>query len=323
MDAIAKPRFDPLPNPSTHDGKPRRIGVEIELGDMPEREVAEVVAATFGGDIEDTGENAFKVSTDQLGTLEIYLDTSLRKKAQGRIADIGLNLSRAVVPVEIVTPPLADLSPLIQLEEALREAGASGSGEGLLYGFGVHFNPEVVSLSGAHVVPVATAYALIEDWLRSVRPIDNIRRLLPFTDPYPRGLVDALAAEDDVDLDGFSRIYLRETHGRNYGLDMLPLLMEANADLVRDLAEDLHAVSARPTYHFRLPDCRIHEPDWSLAHEWAQWVLVEHVAADTDLLDTLKTAWRDQREELVETRGEWADTVGEILGAQGERLRHG
>ena len=43
-------------------------------------------------------------------------------------------------------------------------------------------------------------------------------------------------------------------------------------------------MSARPTFHYRLPNCRVDEPDWRIAHEWNAWVTVEALAADEDAL---------------------------------------
>ena len=79
------------------------------------------------------------------------------------------------------------------------------------------------------------------------------------------------------------------------------------------LGDDAAAVKARPTWHYRLPDCRIDEDDWSLAQVWNRWRLVECVAADPALLDRLSAAWRDHRSQTLAGRSAWAERVGAIL----------
>ena len=55
-------------------------------------------------------------------------------------------------------------------------------------------------------------------------------------------------------------------------------------------------VKARPTFHYRLPDCRVNEPGWSVADAWNRWVYVESLAADTDLLAELIDACEKGRD---------------------------
>nr|WP_319248643.1 amidoligase family protein [uncultured Celeribacter sp.] len=314
MDTLADTTFLPLPAPLTAEGRPRRTGVEIEFGGLEEHKAAELVQQEFGGTLQGDGPHGFRVKDSRIGEVKIYLDTALRAKAEGELVKLGLNLSRAVVPVEIVTEPLTDLSLLTALTNRLRTAGAEGSGDDWVYGFGVHFNPEVVALTAAHVVPVAKSYALLEDYLRDVRPIDPSRRLLPFTDPYPRSYLDAICGRDFNSLHDFMRVYLAETPNRNRGLDLLPLLRSFDADAFMAQTGEKPSVSARPTYHFRLPDCRIDEPDWSLAQEWRRWVLVERVAEDATRLSALEDTWQAYRNTLLEGRPAWRRKVSDILG---------
>jgi len=219
-----------------------------------------------------------------------------------------------VVPVEIVTAPLDmdGMARLDDLRDALREAGALGSGAGLVFGFGVHFNIEVASGRDADTVRPLLAYALIEDWLRAAYPIDESRRLLPFTDPYPTDFVRALIeAGPGAARDRVTGLYLELTPSRNRGLDMLPLLAHFDAGRIRAAISD--KTSARPTFHFRLPDCRIDEADWTLATEWWRWVAVERVARDDALLRRLSDAWLDDHGLVTLSRQHWAERAGRIL----------
>ena len=310
--------FAPLPHPLNAKGEARRVGVEIELGGLPEAEVARIVAGQLGGRAVQEDSHIWAVEESAIGTVEVYLDIFLRKAQQGRLRDLALDLGREVVPVEIVTEPLdmEGMAKLDDLRDALRAAGALGSGAGLVFGFGVHFNIEVASEDDADTVRPLLAYALIEDWLRSAYPIDDSRRVLPFTDPYPTDFVRALiAAGPGAARDHVTGLYLELTPSRNRGLDMLPLLAHFDAPRVADAIAD--KTSARPTFHFRLPDCRIDEADWRLSTEWWRWVAVERVARDAALLRRLSDAWLDDHGLVTLLRQSWATRAGRILQSAG------
>lgn len=309
-------RFRALTPRDTAEGAARRVGVEIEFGGLTEAEVATLAAEVLGGQAREAGDFRHVVEGSVLGEIEILLDTAWRRYAENPIAERGLELGRAVVPVEIVTEPLdpVDLPVLDALRARLREAGATGSRDGLFLGFGVHLNAEVANRTVDAILPVLRAYALAEDWLRARRPIDPSRRILPFVAPYPRSLVDALAEAESWSLDRMIREYLDHAPSRNHGLDMLPVLRDLDeAAVVEALGDAAASVSARPTYHFRLPDCRIDEPGWSLAVPWDDWATVEEIAADGELLDSLAEAWRDHRASLTTIRPDWAANSGAII----------
>jgi len=303
-----------LPQPLNAAGEARRVGVEIELGGLDEERVAQIVAQRLGGRAEPEDSHIWAVRDSVIGDVAVYLDIFLRKAQKSRLRDLALDLGREVVPVEIVTAPLDmdGMARLDDLRDALREAGALGSGAGLVFGFGVHFNIEVASGRDADTVRPLLAYALIEDWLRAAYPIDESRRLLPFTDPYPTDFVRALIeAGPGATRDRVTGLYLELTPSRNRGLDMLPLLAHFDAGRIRAAISD--KTSARPTFHFRLPDCRIDEADWTLATEWWRWVAVERVARDDALLRRLSDAWLDDHGLVTLSRQHWAERAGRIL----------
>lgn len=309
--------FASLPRPEAADGSARRIGVEIEFGGLSEDRVARIVADTLGGAVSH-GDGPFWTVTDSaIGKVEVYLDTALRKAHQTALRDLALRLGREVIPVELVTEPL-DMGGMAHLQtvvEALRDAGAMGSGAGLAYGFGIHFNIQIASDDVADIRQPLLAYALIEDWLRDSMPIDDTRQVLPFTDPYPTSFVRDLINAGRVGLSDLVALYLDHCPSRNFGLDMLPIFAQIAPGLVRgDLGD---ATSARPTFHFRLPDCRIDEPEWGLPDEWARWVVVERVAQDEALLARLAAAWLDEHGVLTLSRSPWATRCGAILQKAG------
>jgi hypothetical protein len=304
----------PLPQPYDAKGEPRKIGVEIELGGLEEAQVADICAKTLGGTASQVDSHIWKVRNTSVGALDVYLDIFLRNATKSKLRDLALDLGREVVPVEIVTEPL-DLSRMGELDdlrESLRKAGALGSGAGIVFGFGVHLNVQIASSRSVDIVRPLLAYALIEDWMRSANPIDESRRLLPFTDPYPTEFVrDLIALGVDAPVSAVMETYLQHNPTRNRGLDMLPIFAELALDRVGQVVSG--KLSARPTFHFRLPDCLIDDADWSLADEWRRWLMVEQVAQDAALLERLGRAWEEDHGVLTLSRQSWARRCAGVL----------
>ena len=310
-----------LPRPETSGGQPRRVGVELEFSGITEQKVIDTVRTAFGGTARETGAGRWELSDSELGGFTCFLDSRpLEKLDREGLGRQLRDLARTVVPVELVTDPLqvADIARLDAVLDTLRRAGATGTRAGVLLGFGLHFNPEVVAPTLDGVLPTMTAYALIEDHIRQIADIDVSRRVLPWVDPWPRALLDRLADPDHpvTDLKGLIDIYLRLAPSRNHGLDMLPFFAHADCTRVARVM-DMEQIGARPTYHWRLPDCRIDEPGWTIAGEWNRWVLVERVAGDAALLDRLKAAWRDHRASFTSMRADWASRSGRMLREAG------
>lgn len=309
-----RPDIAPLPRPDTATGAPRLVGVEIEIGGLPEVRVARVARDTLGGRLEQGDGPFWTLKDSEIGDLEVYLDIFIRNSEKSALRDAALNLGREVIPVEIVSQPLTrdGLRRLNDLIPPLRRAGALGSSAGVFFGFGIHFNIQILSDDVADIRGPLTAFALIEDWLRAALPIDETRRILPFTAPYPTGFVRALLMLDPAaDLDRLIALYVGHNATRNRGLDMLPLFAHLAPKTLPPAL--LASTARRPTFHFRLPDCRIDEPGWSLAQGWRRWVLVEQVASDSRLMRALARVWQDAHGPVTLSRHTWAQRAGDIL----------
>jgi hypothetical protein len=317
--SVPRDRFLPLPLPADRAAaEARRTGVEIEFGGLREAEAAELARVLLGGRVERPGANEARLLGSRIGTLEVVLDTAYRDPGESALKSAVLEQARAVVPVEIVTEPLdrSALGLLERLLSMLAEAGATGTGDGALLGFGVHLNTEVPGEAREDIEPVLLAYALMEDWLREADPIDASRRLLPFVEPYPRPFVDALVEGlGGEGLAGLIDGYLAHNATRNRGLDLLPLFRHLDEARIVAALGDAGAVKPRPTWHYRLPDCRLGDPAWSLAYEWNRWVLVERLAANVELLDRLRALWREHRGALTTVRRDWREVVAEAIAA--------
>lgn len=312
VDTVGRDLFEPLPQPRSNAGSTRRVGIEIEFAGLTESRVAEIVAATLGGNVVEVAPYEMAVEDTSIGRVRSFLDTAFRSGRQHALSRLGLELGREVIPVEVVTEPLepAALPRVEALRAALHEAGALGSREALLLSFGVHLNVEVAGDAVDAWRPVLTAFALLEDWLRLADPIDGARRLLPFVDPYPPAFVaDLVALAPDATAADIVDLYLRLTPTRNRALDMLPLFAHLDADRLDRAPGDLGKVSARPAYHYRMPDSRIDEANWRLAYEWNRWVMVERVAADADLLAAIAARWCERGQ----LRRDWCAELEDVL----------
>lgn len=315
-DRISRDAFWRLPAPLRRDGAERRTGVEIEFAGLTEREAARVVKALWGGKVKPRSSHVIDVEHSEIGTVRIELDTAWKDKAESQFAEALLELSREVVPVEVVTEPLPTeaLPKIERLIEALARAGALGTEDGLFLAFGLHLNTEVASEDAAFIVPVVRAFAFLEDWLRASDPPDLSRRVLPFIDPWPRSFVDR-CAEDGAGwgLEDLCGSYLELIASRNHGLDLMPLLEHLFPERVVSVLPEGQAKGGRPTWHYRLPESGLGVEGWSVAYEWNRWVLVERVATDLPLLEALAKAWSQHRSSIPPLRSDWASDVAGLL----------
>ncbi|MBD3677576.1 MAG: amidoligase family protein [Rhodobacteraceae bacterium] len=310
----------PLPRPLTAVGEPRRTGVEIELGGLAEEQVARLAATHLGGQARRATGEDWEVTGTRIGALKVYLDIFLRKHADGALKTLGLKIGREVIPVEIVTDPLnlEELRVLSQFIERLRKEGAEGTSASVLYGFGLHLNPEIAGTADADIVRPLLAFALIEEWMHETWPIERTRELLPFTAPYPRKLVAELVRlGPDAPLAEVIAAYRAQTLSRNHGLDMLPVFTHLRPDLIAPDEGTGGTIHPRPAFHFRLPDCRIDDPDWSLGAEWRRWWLVEAITERPELLETVRQGWTESKAGLHLLGDDWVARCDAILKRAG------
>lgn len=300
------------PRPDAHDGRRRRVGVEIEFAAVSAREGANIVKSLFGGSIDEEDTHRFHIRGTEFGDFVCELDMQYAHDALGKDGDERADepafLSRfrgemrkffgdvgsLVVPYEIACPPI-DYTDLPRLDELLRkliEAGAEGTRSSPFYAFGAQLNPEIADTDPHHLVSMLKAYLLVSPWLREVMSLDFTRRLFAFADPFPDAYVRKVLADDYwPDLETFMTDYMAANPTRNRELDLLPLFAWFDKDLVRRRIDD-HRIKARPTFHYRLPDANIGEDDWNIVLEWNRWLVVEKLAEDPDLMARMAKAYR-------------------------------
>lgn len=322
------------PRPRTEAGEIRRIGVEIELSGLTVAEVATLLGEALSADVEVTSPYEHILRGDEAGPWRVELDyaylknlgrehadrsaddepsevdpTTLLKDATEGIIRRG---AEVLVPVEVVSPPLPmpRLAEVEELLSLLRRAGAKGTGASLSYAFGMQLNPELPALDATTITRYLQAFLCLYDWLLDRSQIDPTRRLTGYSAGFPatyvRRVIDpdyrptTAALIDD---------YLADNPTRNRALDLLPLFTHIDEARVRKVVEDPR-VKARPTFHYRLPNSEIDDPEWGVHVVWNDWLEVERLAADPPRLQRVCARYLELLERpLGGFLRDWAEEV--------------
>ncbi|HSG88199.1 MAG TPA: amidoligase family protein [Pseudomonadales bacterium] len=302
-------RFPQPPQPLRADGETRRVGVEFEFAGLRPEAIVAAIRAGIGGQARQDSAVAWTLEDTSVGDLRLELDFHLLQKvaAEGRderlpawISEIGdwsteiaERVASLVVPWEVVTGPIAvtDLHRLDAMVTSLREAGAQGTRQAPHFAFGVHLNPELPGLDARTVRDYFKAFLCLKDWLRVRCRPDLLRSLSPYISDFDdRWVREVVIPDYRPELPQFIDDYLLANPTRNRSMDMLPLLAHLDAERVFAKLDD-PLIKSRPTLHYRLPNCEIDDPDWSLRAIWTDWIEVERLAADSPRLARMGDAY--------------------------------
>jgi hypothetical protein len=340
MEAVTEEMTFELP-PAVHNvaGEVRKAGFEFEFSGVTLNVAAMHVRKVFGGEHVIHSTFVHTVRGTPFGKFSVEMDTTVLKdktyekplRAMGfeprrwdakRLESAILTTFATVVPAEVATPPLpvTDLSPLDDLRRRLRDSGARGTRAGLLYAFGLHINPEIVSDDPAYLLSVLRAFVLLYPWLKTRTEVDVSRRVSPYINPFPSEYVRLIASPDyPPTRDRLIEDYLAHNPTRNRPLDMTPVLAHLERDRVSRRVQERHLVKPRPAFHYRLPNCMVDEPHWTVAREWNTWVAVERLAADGGRLRELSREYLRADDRSVRPfYDRWPQIVeGYMAGARG------
>lgn len=299
----------------TEQGAARRLGVELEFIGLPLQTVSACLQALYGGQIRSVSEYEDELEASSLGDFTIELDFSyLKRRGRERdgategLEDIAEGLialvAKRLVPVEIVAPPIA-MDQLWQLEDlvrAVRHAGARGTRDAAHFAFGLHLNPEMPALDARTITYYLQAFMCLYPWLMQRSQVDFSRRVTPYIDPFPKDWVESVLRRGPADdLSALIDDYLEHNPTRNRALDMLPLFAHLDEARVRAKIDD-DRIKARPTLHYRVPNCQIDEPQWALVHAWRDWLQVEALAAQPERL-------AQACDECAQRAGRWGEQL--------------
>ncbi|WP_440999407.1 amidoligase family protein [Fodinibius sp. SL11] len=322
------------PITNNKEGNPRKVGLELEFAGIEPMKAAQIITSVFGGEIIEEHRYHINIINSRLGNFRVELDARiLRKMAEENIFDrLGITLeedsirksiedvvdkmARSVVPLEIVMPPVAiqDLEQLEQLRQALQQNKAKGTYASMVHAFGMHLNIESPDLKISTLLNYLRAFVIVYPWLLVVLKIDMTRRISPFVDPFPEKYVKKILDPDYApEADQFIEDYVEFNPTRNRPVDMMPIFGMLNKDLIAPVMEG-EKNAPRPTFHYRLPNSRIDNPEWRFADEWNHWIVVERLAADNEMLDKLSRLYLLHRDQtVISFRKQWAKTLGILL----------
>ncbi len=318
------------PRQISSEGKVRGVGVELEFAAISVRESALKVQSVFGGEIVRADSHRFHVKNTALGDFTCELDTWLAhhsaayetpqgpfsaawEEFQVQLHSVLGDISSIVMPCEIVCPPipLTELQRLDELVDALNASGVAGTRANPLYAFGAQLNPEIAEASAQWITSVLKAYLLMSDWLRGIMSIDLTRRLAAYNEAFSREYTAQIVNPNYwPTMDRLIDDYLFANPTRNRELDMLPLFAWIDEDRVRAAVSDTR-VKKRPTFHYRLPDANLGDPNWNVTLEWNRWSVVERLAERREVLNDMGAAYRANEQRLIPD--DWAIKSSEWL----------
>lgn len=294
------------PPKTTNDaGEERRVGFEIEYLGLDLAQTARVILEAFGeeekdGRVEKRHKNACVVNTEAFGPFNVEVDVELLQKLaetsekksgsdelnfEGAVEELISPLITSFAPNEVVTPPipLSRIGELEALIDLMREKGAEGTGVSISYAFGLHINPEAPSLEADSIRAHIQSFLLLYEWMQEEMRMNFSRKVTSFAGGFPKRYSRlVLSADYKPDLPTLIDDYLEFNPTRNRALDLLPLFAFVDEGRVTSVVKD-SLIKKRPTYHLRMPDCRIDDPSWQPTVEWNRWVMVEELANNEDL----------------------------------------
>lgn len=321
----------PLPTvQSKLDGTPRRVGVEFELKGLDVDSLAKLVASTLNGTVHCLSEAEYYVAVPPHGEYRVEIDSALLKNnaktaeqtgdtstLQEAALQVISSVGSRVVPCEVVSPPLPMTELAGQMDSlvpAIRDAGGQGTQQSPLYAFGVHLNVEPPTLEPQQIADYIKAFVCLYDWIVEAGDVDLTRQIMPYIRRFPADYEDLVTNADyKPDWPTLISDYLASNPTRNRALDMLPMFAHADERAVRDVVDD-DLIKPRPAFHYRLANCCIDNPAWSIAQPWRRWLQIEQLALDRQALAECCDAFtRDRQRPLGKLDNRWREEVQQWL----------
>ncbi|MBP3191731.1 amidoligase family protein [Natronogracilivirga saccharolytica] len=315
------------PRGENPEGKPRKMGLEIEFSGLTIDRIVSLVRLCYGGEVESESDYKKYVRNSRLGDFTIELDWILLQKLaktdyfkkigkeigihvdsrwQKTVEKVLASTAEPFVPYEVSFPPVTfdRIADLEDLRKAIYRMRGKGTSASPFNAFGLHLNPEVPSREVDIILRYFQAFLLLYEWLRLSHEIDMMREITPFIDPFPeKYILKVLDPSYRPDASGFIDDYLDANPTRNRPLDMLPLFAWMDEERVRNRLKD-ELIRPRPAFHYRLPNSSIDDPDWTFTKEWNVWVQVERLAESGQKLIDMQELYLEKKLHPLKT---WAD----------------
>ncbi len=300
-------QFNAPPILYNEHGKPRTVGFELEFSNLGIEESVRIIQDLYGGEVHVKNRFAQDVKGTRLGDFSVEFDLTLLTEKRYKKMFVPFNIHPEEVmlgaatleeelekvieriagklfPYEIATPPVefSQLEELEKLRVALYRHHAQGTEDFITNAFGTHINIELPSLDTKVILSYLQAFLLMYPWLLKAGQTNLARKISPFIDPFPDEYVElAISPAYMPDTEMLIMDYHRFNPDRNRPLDMYPLFAFLHQELFAKF-KDVGKVKPRRTFHYRLPNSSISDPEWSLAQEWNLWVMVEKLACTPD-----------------------------------------
>ena len=305
-------------------GELRKVGFELEFANVDIEESAQIIQDLYGGKLQIEHRFSQKIVDTELGDFSIKIDLALlnekdykkpldklninlkdyqvgEKSLEFEVESIMEGIVSKVIPYEITTPPLpiTEIHKFEPLRQALYEHHAEGTKAALTNAFATHINPEVPSKEAGSILNYIRAFLLLYPWMLRKCEIDLARRTTSFINPFPAKYIDlVLDPAYNPDLDRLIEDYHLHNPDRNRPLDMYPLFAALRKEKV-DTYHDIGNVKSRETFHYRLPNSLINSPEWSLAMEWNNWVIIEELANDPEKIKQLSKEYFALKDDTI------------------------
>ncbi|HKK45567.1 MAG TPA: amidoligase family protein [Balneolaceae bacterium] len=315
-------------------GEPRKVGFELEFAGIEIEKAAQIIQDLYGGSLQKEHRYHYKIVDTKLGDFRVELDAKiLRKMAKQNvfgklgfdfneesfkksIGDVVDKLAMAVVPLEVVMPPvpIQQLNELEILRKSLQKNKAEGTHTSLVHAFGMHMNIESPDLKISTLLKYLRSFIIIYPWLLETLDIDISRRISPFIDPFPKKYTHKILESDyNPGKRKFIIDYIKDNPTRNRPVDMMPIFGLLDEDLIKPVLKG-EKNSPRPAFHYRLPNSRINDPAWHFKEEWKAWLAVEQLTMDEEMLRRLSRLYLFREDvTVISFRKEWARTVAILL----------
>ena len=311
---------------TNYAGQPRQVGIELEFAGLELDTIAAIIIQKFGGYKRAVNPYLCYIEDTSLGRFSVEIDAQLLKEMviQGYLEDMGITraedvkfrgaidkilkeVAESVVPYEVCTPPvpMTEIPRIEALKNDLREAGAKGTEDSIIYAFGLQLNPDVPSLEVDSLLAYLRAFLVAYPWLKQEMEIDFTRQLTPYINAFSKRYIrKVLDPAYQPSMGAFIDDYLYHNPTRNRALDLLPLLAFMDEKRVHN-AVDSTLIKQRPTFHYRLPNSMVSLKSWRITTEWNYWVQVENLANDTESLQRLSKEYLAYLNEPFATKQDW------------------
>ncbi|RDV16902.1 amidoligase [Pontibacter diazotrophicus] len=305
-------QYKELPVQHNAKGELRKVGFELEYANVGIEESVKIIQALYGGKEEIDHRFSRKVTGTSVGDFSVEIDLRLlnEKTYKEPLDKLNINLKdisigdgtledevetamesviNKVIPYEITTPPVpyTEIEVFEKLRQSLYEHNAKGTEAFITNAFATHINPEVPDTDADTILRYINAFLLLYPWLLKEGETDMARRMTAFINPFPAEYAElVLQPSYHPDMEMLIEDYHRLNPDRNRPLDMYPFFAAVRKEQVNSYT-DLGKVKARETFHYRLPNSWVSKPNWTLAKEWNNWVVLEELANDPDRLEQM------------------------------------